>query len=80
LRHLVEVVVRLKWYLKTKMSKKRYIGLIHEERNDDFTIGYNISTNINRMLKWKEETLKGCNIEDCKIFELKEINQNKDKL
>ncbi len=57
------------------MSKKRYIGLIHDERNDDFTIGYNISTNIKKMLKWKEEMLNCGNVEDCKIFEIKELNQ-----
>ena len=61
------------------MSKKRYIGLIHDERNDNFTIGYNISTNIKKMLKWKEEMLGCNNIEDCKVFEIKEINQNEDE-
>ncbi len=61
------------------MSKKRYIGLIHEERDDNFTIGYNISTNIKKMLKWKEEMLGCCNVEDCKVFEIKEINQNEDE-
>mgnify|MGYP003118029838 FL=1 len=57
------------------MSKERYIGLIHDERNDDFTIGYNISTNIKKMLKWKEEMLNCGDVEDCKIFEIKELNQ-----
>ncbi len=60
------------------MSKKRYIGLIHDERNDDFTIGYNISTNIKKMLKWKEEMLNCGNVEDCKIFEIRE--QKEDEL
>tara|TARA_B100000497_G_scaffold5886_1_gene5841 strand:+ start:957 stop:1190 length:234 start_codon:yes stop_codon:yes gene_type:complete len=55
------------------MSKKRYIGLIHDERNDDFTIGYNISTNIKKMLKWKEKMLNCVDVEDCKIFEIKEL-------
>ena len=57
------------------MSKKQYIGLVHDERDDDFTIGYNISTNIKKMLKWKEEMLDCGNVEDCKVFEIKEINQ-----
>jgi len=57
------------------MSKERYIGLIHDERNNDFTIGYNISTNIKKMLKWKKEMLNCGDIEDCKIFEIKELNQ-----
>ena len=61
------------------MSKKRYIGLIHDERDDNFTIGYNISTNINKMLKWKEEMLECGSVEDCKVFEIQEINQNKDE-
>ena len=61
------------------MSKKRYIGLVHNERNDDFTVGHHISTNIKKMLKWKEGMLECCNVEDCKIFEIKEINQNKDE-
>ena len=53
------------------MSKEvKYIGLIHNERNDDFTVGYHISTNIKRMLKWKEEMLECCNVEDCKVFEI----------
>lgn len=59
------------------MSKKQYVGLI-KEKYDDYKIGYNISTNINRMLKWKEESLVDNGIEDCKIFEIKELNQNKD--
>jgi hypothetical protein len=58
---------------------KRYIGLIHKERNDNFTVGYNISTNIKKMLKWKEEMLECCNVEDCKVFEIKEVEQNKDE-
>ena len=57
------------------MSKKRYIGLIHDGRNDDFTIGYNISTNIKKMLKWKEKMSNCVDVEDCKIFEIKELNQ-----
>ena len=61
------------------MSKKQYIGLVHDERDDDFTIGYNISTNIKKTLKWKEEMLDCGNVEDCKVFEIKEINQNKDE-
>ena len=61
------------------MSKKQYIGLVHDERDDDFTIGYNISTNIKKMSKWKEEMLDCGNVEDCKVFEIKEINQNKDE-
>ena len=61
------------------ISKERYIGLIHDERNDGFTVGYNISTNIKRMLKWKEEMLECCSVEDCKIFEIKELKQNKDE-
>ncbi len=31
------------------------------------------------MLKWKEEMLDCGNVEDCKVFEIKEINQNKDE-
>lgn len=31
------------------------------------------------MLKWKEESLVDNGIEDCKIFEIKELNQNKDE-
>jgi hypothetical protein len=33
LRHLVEVVVRLKWYLKTKMSKEEFARLSLEWYN-----------------------------------------------
>ena len=60
------------------MESKKYIGLIQEERDDDFTIGYKPSSNLSKMKKWKEEMLECSNIIDCKIFELKEyVNEIK---
>ena len=56
------------------MSKeKTYIGLIHDERDDDYTIGYSESKNLKKMIKWRNEMLKCSNVIDCKIYELKEI-------
>ena len=57
----------------SKKIKKKYIGLIHEERDESFEVGYGISSNLKEMLEWKEEMLKSGNILDCKIFELKEV-------
>lgn len=54
------------------IKRKQYIGLIHDERDENFTVGYNICSELNKMLKWKEEMLGCNNIEDCKVFELKE--------
>lgn len=58
-------------------DSKKYIGLIQEERNDDFTFGYGISpeSSLPEMLKWRKEMLECSNIIDCKIFEITEIKK-----
>lgn len=58
------------------MENKKYIGLIQDERDDNFTIGYNISSNLSKMIKWKEEMLECSNIIECEIFEIKEYENN----
>lgn len=55
------------------MSK--YIGLIQEELDDDFEVGYNISSNLKKLLKWKEEMLECGNVIKCKVFKIEEINE-----
>lgn len=59
------------------MENKKYIGLIQDERDDYSKIGYDISSNLLKMIKWKDEMLKCSNIIKCEIFEIK---QYEDKL
>lgn len=54
-------------------KEKKYIGLIHDERDDDYTIGYSESGDLKKMIDWRNEMLLCCNVIDCKIYELKEI-------
>ena len=56
------------------MKKKKYIGLIHEERDDDYTIGYGFTNDLRTILNWKEKMDECGNIEDCKILEVKEVD------
>jgi len=48
----------------------KYIGIITDEHNND-SIGYDISTDIDDMLRWKKE-MDTCNdIKKCMIYEIK---------
>jgi hypothetical protein len=51
------------------MSEKVYIGIVTDEYGND-EIGYNISSDVNKMLKWKKE-MDTCNgVSECKIYEI----------
>lgn len=54
---------------------KQYIGLIKYDEGDNFVIGYDTSSDILKMLKWKNDMLECMDIEDCKIFELTEVGE-----
>jgi hypothetical protein len=54
-------------------DSKKYIGLILDERDDYYTIGYRETTNLEALKKWKEEMLECCNVQDCKILKVEEI-------
>jgi len=46
-----------------------YIGIVTDEYGND-EIGYNISSDVNKMLKWKKE-MDTCNdVSECKIYEI----------
>ena len=59
------------------MNKEKYIGLILDERNDHYTIGYRETTDLEALKKWKEEMLECSNVEDCKILKVEEIEREK---
>jgi hypothetical protein len=52
---------------------KNYIGLILDERNDHYTIGYRQTSDLKKLKEWKKEMLECSNVTDCKILEVKEI-------
>ncbi len=48
---------------------KEYIGIVTDEYGND-KIGYNISSDVNKMLKWKKE-IETCNgVSECNIYEI----------
>jgi len=55
------------------MSKNKYIGMIQEEFDDDFSLGYRIDSNLKALKKWRKEMITCNGVEDCKIFQLREI-------
>ena len=50
---------------------KKYIGIITNEYNEDL-IGYNISTDIDDMRRWKKEMDECNDIEKCIIYEIRQ--------
>jgi hypothetical protein len=54
-------------------KEKKYIGLVQDERDDYYTIGYSESKDLKKMIDWRNEMLLCGNVIDCKIYELKEI-------
>jgi len=61
--------------LTTKnIEMENYIGLILDERNDHYTIGYRQTSNLQKLKEWKKEMLKCSNVTDCKILKVEEIN------
>ena len=54
-------------------KKEKYIGLILDERNDDFTIGYGETSDLAALKEWKAEMLTCGNIIECKILKIEEV-------
>lgn len=52
---------------------ERYIGLILDERNDYFTIGYRETSDLAALKEWKAEMLECGNVIECKILKIEEI-------
>ncbi len=57
-------------------NTKKYIGLILDERNDSFEVGWEIDNDLAGMLAWKEDMLSCTNVDDCKILEVREVKTN----
>jgi len=56
------------------IEMENYIGLILDERNDHYTIGYRQTSNLQKLKEWKKEMLECSNVTDCKILKVEEIN------
>lgn len=54
------------------MDNEKYIGLVLDERNDYYTIGYRETTEIEKLREWKKETLECSNVIDCKIIKIED--------
>ena len=52
---------------------ERYIGLILDERNDHFTIGYRETSDLAALKEWKAEALKCGNVMEIKILKIEEV-------
>ena len=55
---------------------ENYIGLILDERNDHYTIGYRQTSDLQKLKEWKKEMLECSNVIDCKILKVEEIKQS----
>jgi len=51
----------------------RYIGLILDERSDDYTIGYSETSDLKKIKDWQQKMLGCTDIVDCKILKVEEI-------
>ena len=51
---------------------QKYIGLILDERNDSYTIGYMETTDLKKLRKWKKEILGCSNVVDCRIIKIED--------
>ena len=54
---------------------ENYIGIILDERNDHYTIGYRQTSDLQKLKEWKKEMLECSNVIDCKILKVEEIKQ-----
>ena len=52
---------------------EKYIGLILDERNDNFTIGYRETSDLTALKEWKAEMLECNGVIECKILKIEEI-------
>jgi hypothetical protein len=57
----------------SKEKKEKYIGLILDERNDYFTIGYRETSDLAALKEWKAEMLECGNVIECKILKIEEV-------
>ena len=55
---------------------ENYIGLILDERNNHYTIGYRQTSDLQKLKEWKKEMLECSNVIDCKILKVDEIKQS----
>ena len=55
---------------------ENYIGLILDERNDHYTIGYRQTSDLQKLKEWKKEMLECSNVTGCKILKVEEIKQS----
>ena len=53
-------------------NETKYIGLIMDERDDSYTIGYHETTEIEKLREWKEEMLECSNVVDCRIIKIED--------
>lgn len=53
-------------------NETKYIGLIMDEREDSYTIGYHETTEIEKLREWKEEMLECSNVVDCRIIKIED--------
>ena len=62
-----------------KMSKKQYIGMLQGVVFGDWTLQRGPTNDIEKLKEWKKNMQKCIpnDWNDCKIFEVKELNQNK---
>jgi hypothetical protein len=56
-----------------QLEMENYIGLILDERNDHYTIGYRQTSDLEKLREWKKEMLECSNVVDCKIVKVEEI-------
>lgn len=55
---------------------ENYIGLILDERNDHYNIGYRQTSDLQKLKEWKKEMLECSSVIDCKILKVEEIKQS----
>ena len=54
------------------MNNEKYLGLVLDERSDNYTIGYRETTEIKKLKEWKKEMLECSNVVDCKIIKIED--------
>ena len=65
----INLTIKYEEWVKTD----RYIGLILDERSDDYTIGYSETSDLGKIKEWKQKMLGCTDIVDCKILKVEEI-------
>lgn len=71
--HVFEVLGEVIDDLEIKtMNNEKYLGLVLDERSDNYTIGYRETTEIKKLKEWKKEMLECSNVVDCKIIKIED--------